>query len=96
MDRLAQMLADDGVRLGHPDDGPADGLPHRHPRPFPLAGEGPGAAAEPGRAGQLGDQPVTLGPGAGQPAGIITRVRLAEFSIEALQVIPVLRYRLVV
>jgi len=68
---------------------------------FPTAtrarsGEGSGAAAEPGRAGQLGDKPVTFSPAPGHPAGIITRVRLTELSIEALQAVPVLRYRLVV
>src|ERR1700722_13571728 len=90
------MLADGRVLVADPEDRPADGLPHRHPRPFPLIGEGPRAAAEPGRAGQLGDKPVTFGPGPGHRAGTITRVRLTQLSIEALQAVPVLRYRLVV
>ena len=96
MDRLAQMLADGHVLLGDPEDRPADGLPHRYPRPFALIGEGSGATAEPGGAGQLGDEPVPLGPGPGHPAGTVTRVWLAELSVEALQPVPVLRYRLVV
>ena len=47
---LAQVLADDAVGFGDPGQRPADGLAHRDPGALGLVGEGPGPAAEPGRA----------------------------------------------
>src|SRR2546421_3274898 len=66
---LAQGLADDAVGFGDPGQRPPDGLAHRDPGALGLVGEGPGPAAEPGRAGELGDQPVAFGPHLAGPVG---------------------------
>src|SRR5205823_9745720 len=94
---LAQMLADDGVGFGDPGQRPADGLAHRDPGALRVVGEGPGPAAEPGRAGELGDQPVAFGPNLAGPVGFQLVVScLIELGVQALEPVPVLGDRLVV
>ena len=86
MHGLAQVLADDAVGFGDPGERPADGLAHRNPGALGLVGEGPGPAAEPGRAGELGDQPVAFGPGLAGPVGF----QLVDLGIQPLEPAPVL------
>src|SRR6478736_150034 len=87
---LAQVLADDGVGFGDPGQRPPDGLAHRDPGALGLVGEGPGPAAETGRAGELGDQPVAFGPGLAGPLGF----QLVDLDIQPLEPAPVLGDRL--
>ena len=91
---LAQMAAQRFVRLGDPDQGPADGLAHRDPGAFTLIGEGPDAPAESGCAGELGDEPVSFGPGGGAagPAAA-RRLQPVELGVQAPQAVPVLADR---
>ncbi len=57
MHGLAQVLADDRIRLGDAHHCPADGLAHCHPRAFLLAGKGPGPAGESRCGGLLAAHP---------------------------------------
>src|SRR5882762_5930898 len=91
-----QVLADDRVRLGDADQRTADRLAHRYAGALALVGERPGAPAEPGGAGQLGDQPVPLGAGAGRAVGIVAGLELVDLGAEALEAAAVLADRLVV
>src|SRR5258706_8892878 len=88
---LAQVLAYDGVGFGDPGQRPADGLAHRDPGALGLVGEGPGPAAEPGRAGELGDQPVAFGPGLAGPVGFqLVDPCLVKLGVQPLEPVPVL------
>jgi hypothetical protein len=60
---LPQVVTEDRVGLDDPGQGPADSLADGDASALALIGEGANAAAEPRGAGQLGDQPVSLGPG---------------------------------
>src|SRR5690348_12938820 len=70
-------------------DGGPDGPGDVEPGAFGFRAEAPWPAAEPGRGGELADQEVLLGAQAAGPLGVVPRLGLGEFLVEAGEPLPV-------
>ena len=82
--RLAHAAGEDRIRLGDPGDSAPDGPARGDVGAFGLVeGRRPDAAAQPGRGGQLGEEPV--------PA--VVGVQLIKLGVQTLQAIAVLTDR---
>jgi hypothetical protein len=84
---LPQALAEDRVGLADPGQGAADGLADGHAGTLPLIGKGADPAAEPRRAAQLGDEPVSLGP---QGLFVSRLPRPIKLGVQLPEAVPVL------
>lgn len=92
MHRLPHAVGEDRIRLGDPGDSAPDGPAHGDVGAFGLVGgRGPDAPAQPGRAGQLGEEPVPFVVSAGGPA--VVGVQLIKLGVQTLQAIAVLTGR---